>query len=106
LDIFVLPSTKPEPFGRVTVEAMTQGRAVIATNHGGTVELIEDGVTGMLVPPSDPKSLAAAIELLLADRLLRENMGQAAAIYAQENFGLPRHGEQMRSVIDELAKHK
>jgi glycosyltransferase involved in cell wall biosynthesis len=106
LDIFVLPSIKPEPFGRVTVEAMMQGRAVIATNHGGTVELIEDGVTGMLVPPSDPKSLAAAIELLLADRALREKMGQAAASYAKENFGLSGHGEQMGNVINELVAHQ
>jgi glycosyltransferase involved in cell wall biosynthesis len=105
LDIFVLPSVKPEPFGRVTVEAMMQGRAVVATNHGGTVELIEDGVTGMLVPPADPKALAAAIELLLADRPLREKMGQAAAIYAQENFGLPKYSGQMRDVIDELVTH-
>jgi glycosyltransferase involved in cell wall biosynthesis len=106
LDIFVLPSIKPEPFGRVTVEAMIQGRAVIATNHGGTVELIEDGVTGMLVPPSDPKSLAAAIELLLADRVLREKIGQAAALYAQENFGLPGYGEQIRNVINDLVTQK
>jgi glycosyltransferase involved in cell wall biosynthesis len=106
LDIFVLPSTKPEPFGRVTVEAMTQGRAVIATNHGGTVELIEDGVTGMLVPPADPKALATAIERLLADRPLRERMGQAAASYAKEHFGLPRHGDQMRNMVDDLVIHK
>jgi glycosyltransferase involved in cell wall biosynthesis len=103
LDIFVLPSRKPEPFGRVTVEAMTQGRAVIATNHGGTCELIQEGVTGMLVPPSDPKSLVKAIELLLADQALRERIGQAAAKYAHENFALPRYQERMREVIDHLA---
>lgn len=106
LDIFVLPSTKPEPFGRVTVEAMTQGRAVIATNHGGTIELVQDGVTGMLVPPSDPKSLAAAIELLLADQPLREKMGQAAASYARDNFAMSGYESQMRNVIDELVTHK
>jgi len=102
LDIFVLPSIKPEPFGRVTVEAMTQGRAVIATNHGGSCELIQEGVTGMLVPPSDPKSLAAAIELLLADRPLREKMGRTAAVYAQENFGLAGYQDRMRDVMDRL----
>jgi glycosyltransferase involved in cell wall biosynthesis len=105
LDIFVLPSIKPEPFGRVTVEAMTQGRAVIATNHGGTVELIEEGVTGMLVPPADPKALAAAIELLLADPALRYKMGQSASIYAREHFGLPGHSEQMRKIVDDLVTH-
>jgi len=103
LDIFVLPSIKPEPFGRVTVEAMTQGCAVIATNHGGTVELIDHGVTGMLVPPAEPQPLAEAIELLLSDRLLREKIGQAAAAYAKQNFGLEGHGAQMRKVIDGMA---
>jgi glycosyltransferase involved in cell wall biosynthesis len=102
LDVFVLPSMKPEPFGRVTVEAMMQGRAVIATNHGGTVELIEDGVTGMLVPPSDTTALAAAIESLLIDRPMREKMGRAAALYAKQNFGLPGYGSQMRNIINEL----
>jgi glycosyltransferase involved in cell wall biosynthesis len=102
LDIFVLPSVKPEPFGRVTVEAMTQGRAVIATNHGGTVELIEEGVTGMLVPPADPKALAGAIEFLLAHPSLRERIGQAAAVYAKQHFDMTGYGAKMRNVIDEL----
>jgi glycosyltransferase involved in cell wall biosynthesis len=103
LDIFVLPSRKPEPFGRVTVEAMMQGRAVIATNHGGTCELIQQGVTGMLVPPSDPKALVTAIEWLLEDRTLGEKMGQAAAMYAREHFSMPRYQDRMREVIDYLA---
>ncbi len=106
LDIFVLPSVKPEPFGRVTVEAMTQGCAVIATNHGGTVELIENGVTGMLVEPGEPKDLAAAIELLLNDPVLRAKIGEAAGIYAKQNFGLAGHGAQMRKVIDDVIAEK
>jgi glycosyltransferase involved in cell wall biosynthesis len=102
LDIFVLPSRKPEPFGRVTVEAMMQGRAVIATNHGGTCELIQEGVTGVLVPPSDAKALVTAIERLLKDRTLGEKMGQAAATYARENFGMPRYQDRMRDIMDRL----
>jgi glycosyltransferase involved in cell wall biosynthesis len=102
LDIFVLPSRKPEPFGRVTVEAMMQGRAVIATDHGGTCELIQQGVTGVLVPPSDSKALVTAIERFLEDRALGEKMGRAAATYALENFGLPRYQDRMRDVIDHL----
>ena len=102
LDIFVLPSIKPEPFGRVTVEAMMQGCAVIATNHGGTCELIQEGVSGMLVPPSDPRSMATTIELLLADRTLREKLGTAAATYARGNFGLSRYEDQIRNAISQL----
>jgi glycosyltransferase involved in cell wall biosynthesis len=104
LDVFVLPSVKPEPFGRVTVEAMMQARPVVATNHGGTCELIQDGTTGMLVPPSDPKALAAAIVQLLEDRTLRNQIGLAAAVYAREHFSLPRYSTQIRSLIDEMVQ--
>jgi glycosyltransferase involved in cell wall biosynthesis len=103
LDIFVLPSRKPEPFGRVTVEAMMQSCPVIATNHGGTCELILDGVTGILVPPSDSAALAEKIELLLRDRVLRERLSQNAATHAREHFSLHRYQVQLRRVIDELA---
>lgn len=106
LDLFVLPSIKPEPFGRVTVEAMTQGKAVIATNHGGSPELIENGVTGLLVPPADPPALAAAIERLLLDSPMRESIGKAAAVYAQLNFGLPHYAGQMQKLIDELVQSR
>ncbi len=106
LDVFVLPSRMPEPFGRVTVEAMMHGRAVIATNHGGTCELIEDGVTGLLVPHSDPQSLAAAIQKLLADRALRATLGKAAAAYAQANFSLSRYQARMQNLMSELAARR
>jgi glycosyltransferase involved in cell wall biosynthesis len=54
------------------------------------------------VPPSDPKSLAAAIEVLLADGALREKMGRAAKVHAHESFGLPRYQDRLRDVIDRL----
>lgn len=101
-DIFVLASRKPEPFGRVTVEAMMEARPVIATNHGGTCELIQDGVTGLLVPPSDPESLAAALDRLLSDRELRLRLGRSAAIYAHANFSLRRYKKEICGIIEQL----
>ncbi len=80
-DIFVLPSLA-EPFGLVILEAMALGRPVVATNAGGPPEIIEEGVTGLLVPPSDPPALAAAIRRLLADRKAMETMGR----HGQERF--------------------
>jgi glycosyltransferase involved in cell wall biosynthesis len=102
-DIFVLASRKPEPFGRVTVEAMLQGCAVVATNHGGTPEVVQDGVTGILVPPSDPDALAVAVSRLLSDYDLRSRLGRAAAVYARTHFNLTRYEEKMRRVFSELA---
>jgi glycosyltransferase involved in cell wall biosynthesis len=63
-DVIVVPSRRPEPFGRVAIEAMAYGRAVIAAAHGGLVEIIQDGVNGRLFKPNDPISLASIIEHL------------------------------------------
>jgi glycosyltransferase involved in cell wall biosynthesis len=78
LDITVLPGTLPEPFGGVVVESMAMGKPVIGTRVGGTVEQIEDGVTGILVEPNDPQGLAEAMETLLTDDRLRSEMGTQA----------------------------
>jgi glycosyltransferase involved in cell wall biosynthesis len=74
LDVLVLPS-EAEPFGTVLAEAMAVGTPVVATAVDGLVEVVEDGVTGRLVPPGDPAALAAAVLEVLA---AREAMGAAA----------------------------
>jgi len=61
----IFPSIWPEPFGLVVTEAMSQGKAVIATNTGGFTDIIKDGKTGILVPPDDSGKLAEAISYLL-----------------------------------------
>ena len=76
LDVVVAPSTLPEPFGLVVAEGMAAGRAVIATNAGGPSEMIEDGVSGLLVPPANPAVLSERLESLLRDADLREQLGQ------------------------------
>ena len=75
--VVVLPSHR-EGLPMVLLEAMAHGRAVVATPVGGTPSLVEDGVTGLLVPPGDAKALREAIERLLGDRELRRRLGEAA----------------------------
>jgi glycosyltransferase involved in cell wall biosynthesis len=75
--VAVAPSVWPEPFGLVALEAMLSGRPVIASRIGGLSDTVVDGETGSLVPPGDPIALADALRRLLADRDLREQMGQA-----------------------------
>lgn len=77
LEIVVLSSGQPEPFGGVVIEAMAMGKPVVGTRVGGTVEQIEDGRTGRLVPPSDPHAMANAVEELLGDPEQRRAMGAA-----------------------------
>lgn len=66
-DVVLVPSTKPEPFGLVAIEAMAAGRSVIAANHGGLSEIVVDGVTGSFVVPGSVGSLANAIVAYVED---------------------------------------
>jgi glycosyltransferase involved in cell wall biosynthesis len=74
--VVVLPSYR-EGLPLCVIEAMAHGRPVVATNVGGIPELVEDGVTGLLVEPGDVNGLRAAVERLLADPRLRRRMGRA-----------------------------
>lgn len=76
-DIVVVPSRLPEPFGRVAIEAMAFGRPVIASRHGGLVEIVKDGETGLLFPPSSDEDLARCITTLLDDPALMVRYGVA-----------------------------
>ena len=75
--MLVLPS-RSEGMGRVLVEAFCRGRAVIGTRAGSIPDLVEDGVSGVLVPPDDANALADAIARVLADRSLPERLGAGA----------------------------
>ena len=75
--VVVVPSRR-EGYGMVAREAMAHGRPVVATAVGGLVDAVEDGVTGLLVPPRDTTALRAALERLLADTELRRSLGAAA----------------------------
>ncbi len=87
LDLFVFPS-REEGLGSVLIDAMAQGLPIVASRVGGIPELIEDGQTGLLVPPGDASALAAALTCLMADAELRARLGaaarQAAAAYTPE----------------------
>lgn len=64
-DLVLVPSRRPEPFGRVAIEAMAHGRAVIAADHGGLSEIVEHGQSGIKVRPNDAAALSAAIAALI-----------------------------------------
>jgi glycosyltransferase involved in cell wall biosynthesis len=104
LDVVVLPSGHPEPFGGVVIEAMALGRPVVGTAIGGTVEQIEDGVTGLLVPPADPPALAAALRRLLADADLRRSMGERGRRRFLERFEFEPYYRRLLELYAEAAR--
>ncbi len=94
IDLIVHPAHQ-EPFGRVLLEAAACGVAVVATNVGGTPEIVVDGVTGRLVPPRDPQALAAAVAGLLTNEDQRRAMGAAARRHAVNVFDVARSAERL-----------
>jgi glycosyltransferase involved in cell wall biosynthesis len=83
--VVVCPSRR-EGYGVVAREAMARGRPVVATAVGGLFDAVDDGVTGLLVAPRDPRALRAAIQRLLSDAGLRRRLGAAARERASERF--------------------
>lgn len=88
LDVFVLPSTQPEPFGLVVIEAMAYEIPVVATNHGGPVEIITEGKDGYLVDFISANQMAERVEKLLSDKNLRREMGKFGARKRAEMFSV------------------
>jgi len=90
LDILVHASTRAEPFGQVIIEGMATARPVVATNGGGVPEIVDDGITGLLVPMEDADAMAAAIDSLLADPERARMMGQLGLQAVQERFTISK----------------
>ncbi|MER7848407.1 glycosyltransferase [Kitasatospora sp. NPDC096077] len=97
------PSTWLEAFGLVVVEAMAAGVPVVAAGHGAFVELVEDGVTGLLHRPGDAASLAAGVRRLTAEPEFNRELGRAARLRYEQGFspdvGLERLVEGYRGAI-------
>lgn len=88
LDVAVLPS-RTEGMSNALLEYMAAGRAIVASAVGGNVRLIEDGVSGLLVPPGDADRLAAAVGRLLADPALAAGLGAEARKRVEQRHGRP-----------------
>src|SRR5207302_601389 len=98
--VLVLPS-RFEGLGRVAIEAFARGRGVIGGRAGGLLDLVDDGVNGVLVHPEDRGALADALVRCLSDQGLAERLGAAA----RERFGAwnqsaEQFAERMRALVD------
>jgi sugar transferase (PEP-CTERM/EpsH1 system associated) len=102
-DLFVL-SSDYEGVPLSVLEAMAAGKPVVATAVGGVPELVEDGVTGVLVPPRNPEALAKGILRLAKDADLRQRMGKAARERALERFDISRTAREYEALYLKLLK--
>ncbi len=101
-DIIAIPSLY-EGFCFTAVEAQLLDRPVVATNASSLPEIIEDGVTGLLVPVNEPHLLAEKILALTADTELRKRIGAAGAAHAREMFDAVRIYDEMETFFNEVA---
>lgn len=99
LDLLVACPTRPDPFPRIVQEAQWQGVAVLGVATGGIPELIEDGVTGILISDSDPAALTSGFKALLAGQKLG-TLGAAARMRAEAEWGIGLFGDSVESVLD------
>lgn len=102
LDIFVLPSIQAEPFGTVVLEAMVSKVPVIATAIGGTIEQVENEVSGILVTAEDTDQLASAIETLVFDREKRIMFAKQAFDRVATDFSVENYVARIQQLYDVL----
>lgn len=101
-----VPSQWAEPFGNVTTEAMMRGTAVLASDVGGQRDIVLDGVTGHLLPPTDEGAWSDALTALLSDRGRAERMGAAGRERALESFSEAASLDRWEAMYaDVIAEH-
>jgi phosphatidylinositol alpha-1,6-mannosyltransferase len=98
-EVFVMPS-RQEGFGVVFLEAMAHGKPVIAGAHGGTPELVEDGVSGYLVRYGDAETTANRLLALLEDPALSARMGAAGRARFEQNHTFERYRERLTEMLE------
>ena len=106
-DVIAMPSTVPEPFGRVAVEAGAMGRPVVAFNHGGAVESVLDGQTGWLAEPGDLSDLSRALVAALdLSRAKRAALAKKARAHIAKSFSKEKMCQKTLEIYDELLQDR
>lgn len=104
MEVVVHASVDPEPFGRVLLEAMVQGKPVIGARAGAVPEILKEPECGITFQPGDDRELAQATDKLLSDRNLRSKIGEAGRRRVKEVFGLDRNVEETEQVYIDVVK--
>ena len=105
-DVVVVPSLKPEPFGRVLIEAQAMGRPVVAFDHGGASESVIHEKTGLLVEPKNLNELGIAIEKLVNIPLNKRNkMASASRKHIVNNFSLDKMTSETLKLYNKILKY-
>jgi glycosyltransferase involved in cell wall biosynthesis len=102
--MLVLPSIAHEGIPQVILQAQAMGKPVIGSNIGGIPDVVEDGVTGLLVPPQNPQQLANAIVKIIDNPAKARQMALAARQRARSNHSLDAMGTRLEELYLKLFK--
>lgn len=102
-DIFVLPSTNPDPLPTVVLESMASKKPIVGYKHGGICEMVEDGYNGLLANVKDTKDLSHKIEYLLRNEDIRNEMGKHSLIRQLEMFSLETYIKNFSNLYKEVS---
>ena len=106
LDVLVLPSYAHEGIPQIILQAEAMARAVVATTVGGIPEVVEDGVTGLLVSPRNPEALAEQIRAVLDYPELRTRLGRAARKNIEKHYSLDAMGEALLGLYENCSRRR
>jgi glycosyltransferase involved in cell wall biosynthesis len=106
VDVVVVPTITPEPAALSLMEGMALSRPLVASNTGGTAELVVDGSTGLLFPTGDSDELAAQVLRVLTDSALARSIGAAGRRRMEERFSEERHFDEMAQLYAEAAAQR
>lgn len=99
IDVAVVPSTEPEPFGMVAIEAMFAKKPVVAANHGGLMEIVLDNETGFLVVPNNKIALKEALEKLIRQPELSTSFGENGFHRAKNHFSIENYVRKIEDIL-------
>jgi glycosyltransferase involved in cell wall biosynthesis len=102
IDIAIVPSIEPEPFGLVAVEAMLSKKPVIASNHGGLTEIVINDHTGFLVEPNNVYALSEALTKLITNAQLRNEFGEKGFQRVVNEFSVEKYVLHFESIFTKL----
>jgi len=105
LDIFVLPSILPDPLPTTVLEGMASAKPVIATRHGGAIEMVIEGETGFLIPWDNPQEAVLAFEKLIESTELREKLGKAGRQRVNDYFNEEKYLENFGILVSEVVSN-
>ena len=103
-DVFVLPSTNPDPLPTVVLEAMSTGKPIVGYKHGGVCEMVKEDYNGLLAEVCNPSDLAAKIEKLLSNDALRMEMSNNSRKRLLEKFSIDSYVQNYSNEYEKLLK--